>query len=429
MAKDNLTKPRINAFKCPPERAQAFLWDLEVNGLGVRATPRGQTAFVFQRQHLGKTVRITIGGTDAWTIPEARMKAREIQRQMDQGENPVAAKQEKIAATHVENERRKTQGITVGELWPIYLEEGRPKGKDSFRPRYLNDLRLMASPGGHAKKRGKGLTKPGPIYPLLSMAISELDEDGLLAWYKVQEARGRAQAARALMMFRGFLRWCLAQPQYRSLAKPVQESARSPALVGELPAQKRRTDVIEPSQLAGWWAAVLQLPNPHISAYLRALAMTGLRREAMANLKWSEIDFRWKKATFTDKVFGTRVIPLGDVLLNIIKSLPKEGDFVFAGRGKTGHIADPRASLKSSLAACGLGHVTVHGLRRTFALLSEESGVPTGAAAQYMGHRPSGTHEGYKPRSTEQLRVYILRIEARLQQLLGMDEPVGDGAA
>ena len=76
MAKDNLTKPRINAFKCPPERVQAFLWDLEVKGLAVRATPRGQTAFVFQRQHLGKTVRITIGGTDAWTIPEARMKAQ-----------------------------------------------------------------------------------------------------------------------------------------------------------------------------------------------------------------------------------------------------------------------------------------------------------------------------------------------------------------
>lgn len=419
MPKENLTKPRINAFKCPDDRAQVFLWDLDVNGLGVRATPRGQTAFVFQRQQNGRTVRITIGGTDAWTIPDARIKAREIQRQLDQGEDPVAVKKAKIAAVATERERRTTQGITVGEVWPIYLAQGRPKGKDGFKPRYLQDLRLMVSPGGEAKKRGQGLTKAGPIYPLLSKTIAALDEDRLLDWYKEQETRGRAQAARALMMFRGFLRWCLAQPQYRTIAKCAQESAKAPALVGELPALKRRTDVIESTQLAGWWSAVLQLPNPHVSAYLRALAMTGLRREAMANLKWSEVDFRWKKATFTDKVYGTRVIPLGDMLLKLLISLPKIGEFVFAGRGKTGHIADPRASMRSTLAAAGLDHVSIHGLRRTFALLAEESGIPTGAAAQYMGHSPSGTHEGYKPRSIEQLRVYILRVEAHLEQLVG----------
>lgn len=424
MAKDNLTKPRINTFRCPEDRPQAFLWDLEVKGLGVRATPRGQTAFVFQRQHKGRTVRITIGGTDAWTIPEARLKAREIQRQLDQGDDPVAEKRAKIAAVEAERERKSVQSVTVGEIWPSYLAQGKPRGKDGFKPRYLQDLRLMASPGGEPKKRGQGLTKAGPIFPLLSKTLVELDEDRLLDWYRDQETRGRAQAARALMMFRGFLRWCLAQPQYRTLARQAQESAKAPALVGELPTLKRRTDVIEPAQLAGWWAAVMQLPNSHVSAYLRALVLTGLRREAMANLKWSDVDLRWKRATFTDKVYGTRTIPLGDMLLNILESLPREREYVFSGRGKTGHVVDPRASMRSALASVGLGHVSIHGLRRTFALLAEESGIPTGAAAQYMGHSPSGTHEGYKPRSIEQLRAYILRVENCLKQLVLMESTI-----
>lgn len=418
MTKENFTKPRVAAFKCPPERSQAFYWDTEVPGLGVRATPRGKPAYVFQRQHQGKTVRQTIGDANAWSIPDARMKARELQRLLDQGENPAVVKRAKRAADEADQTRRASEAVTVGQVWPLYLEKGRPKGKDAFRPRYLDDLRLMASPGGEVKKRGAGLTRPGPIYPLLAQALGNLDEDRLLSWYREQEQRGRSQAARALMMFRGFLRWCLAQPEYRLLARPVQDAAKSSALLGELPALKRRTDSIEPSQIAGWWNEVVKLPNAQVSVYLRALLMTGLRREAMASLKWKDVDLRWKQATFTDKVFGTRTIPLGDELAKLIELLPKNNPYVFSGRGKDGYVQDPRSSMAQVLQRAGLGHVSIHGLRRSFALMAEEAGVPTGAVAQYMGHSPSGTHEGYKMRSLDQLKVFIDRIEAHLMTLI-----------
>lgn len=418
LAKENFTKPRVSAFKCPADRLQAFCWDSEVQGLGIRATPRGRSAYVFQRQHQRRTVRITIGDVNAWSIPDARMKARELQRQLDEGENPTEVKRGKRTALRAEQVRRDAESITVGEIWPSYMEKGRPKGKEKFRERYLADLRLMVSPGGRPKKRGKGLTRPGPIFPLLAHSLGRLDEDQLLFWYREEEQRGRAQAARALMMLRGFLRWCMAQPEYRLNARPAQDAAKSPALLSELPALKRRTDSIEPSQIAGWWAQVIQLPNVQVSAYLRALLMTGLRREAMASLKWKDVDLRWKRATFTDKVFGTRTIPLGDELCKLIKLLPKDGDYVFSGRSSDGYIKDPRSSMAQVLRRAGLGHVSIHGLRRSFALLAEDAGVPTGAAAQFMGHSPSGTHEGYKLRSHDQLRVYVNRIEAHLSALV-----------
>jgi integrase len=418
LSKENFTKPRVSAFKCPPDRQQAFYWDSEVQGLGVRATPRGRLAYVFQRQHQGRTVRITIGDADAWSIPDARMKARELQRQLDEGQNPVEVKRVKRAALRADEERKEAESITTGEIWPTYLEKGRPKGKERFRSRYLNDLKLMSAPGGEPKKRGAGLTRPGPIFPLLALPLGGLDEDRLLAWYKLEEQRGRAQAARALMMFRGFLRWCMAQPEYRVIARRAQDAAKSSALLGELPALTRRTDSIEPSQIADWWSQVVQLPNIQVSTYLRALLMTGLRREAMASLKWRDVDLRWKQATFTDKVFGTRVVPLGDELCRLIEQLPRDSQYVFSGSGKDGYVKDPRSSMAQVLQRAGLGHISIHGLRRSFALLAEESGVPTGAAAQYMGHSPSGTHEGYKSRSLDQLKVFINRIESHLMSLI-----------
>lgn len=418
MSKDNLTKPRVLAFKCPPDKTQAFLWDAEVRGLAVRATPNGSPSYVFQRTLAGRTVRYTIGKADAWSIPEARQKARELQRQLDEGVNPVEAKRARLTAAKVQEERRKVEAITVGEIWPAYLERGRPKGKDAFRPRYLRDLELMASPGGERKKRGEGQTRPGPIYPLLALPLQTLDEDCLLSWYREQELRGREQAKRALMMFRGFLRWCASQPEYRGLAKAAQESARADSLMAEQPAVRRRTDAIEPSQLGRWWAEALNLPNPQVSVYLRALVMTGTRRQAMASLRWTDVDLRWKQATFADKVYGTRTVPLGDELAKLIDSLPRVNEYVFHGRGESGHIVEPRSSLARTTQAAGLGHVSVHGLRRTFALLAEDAGVPTGAAAQYMGHSPRGTHEGYKPRSLDQLRQSINRVETHLQGLI-----------
>ena len=64
MAKVVFTAGRVKGFKCPPDKEQAFLWDLTVKGLGLRATPAGKPSYVFQAVYQGKDVRITIGGPD-----------------------------------------------------------------------------------------------------------------------------------------------------------------------------------------------------------------------------------------------------------------------------------------------------------------------------------------------------------------------------
>ena len=418
MAKIAFTAGRVSGFKCPPEKKQAFLWDATAPGLGLRATPAGKPAYVFQSVYKGKDLRITIGSPAAWSIPDAQAKARELQRLIDEGKDPRDLKREALAAHAEKQAAAAAQALTVGEVWPLYLENGKPKRRDSWKPRYRADLEAMAAPGGEKKKRGQGTTRPGPLYPLLALPLAGVNEDTLKSWYDREALTGKHQAARALMMFRGFLRWCAARPEYRELTD--REAGKAAAIVESLPSSTRRTDALEAAQVLGWWAGVEQLSNRTASAYLRALLLTGARREELAALTWANVDFQWRKLTIADKVDITRTIPLSPYMAQMLATLPRLGSYVFASTGKAGRITDTRSSHAQALKHAGINHLTVHGLRRSFSLLGEAAGAPAGAIAQVMGHKPSATAEGYRPRSIDALRPFLEQIEAHILSLAGV---------
>ncbi len=425
MAKIAFTAGRVSGFKCPPEKKQAFLWDVTAPGLGLRATPAGKPAYVFQSVYQGKDLRITIGSPAAWSIPDAQAKARELQRLIDEGKDPrdlkreaIAAQVKKQAAAAAKVEADKAAALTVGEVWPLYLENGRPKRKDAWKPRYRADLEAMAAPGGEKKKRGQGATRPGPLYPLLALPLAAINEDTLKSWYDREAVAGKHQAARALMMFRGFLRWCAARPEYRNLTD--RDAGKAAAIVENLPSNTRRTDALEAAQVPGWWAGVEQLSNRTASAYLRALLLTGARREELAALTWANVDFQWRKLTIADKVETTRTIPLSPYMAHMLATLPRVGLYVFASTGKAGRITDTRNSHAKALQSAAIEGLTIHGLRRSFSLLGEAAGAPAGAIAQVMGHKPSATAEGYRPRSIDALRPFLEQIEAHILSLAGV---------
>ena len=415
MAKIAFTAGRVSGFKCPPEKKQAFLWDATAPGLGLRATPAGKPAYVFQSVYQGKDLRITIGSPAAWSIPDAQAKARELQRLIDEGKDPRDLKREALAVHAEKQAAAAARALTVGEVWPLYLENGKPKRRDAWKPRYRADLEAMAAPGGEKKKRGQGTTRPGPLYPLLALPLAGVNEDTLKSWYDREAVAGKHQAARALMMFRGFLRWCAARPEYRNLTD--RDAGKAAAIVESLPSNTRRTDALEAAQVPGWWAGVEQLSNRTASAYLRALLLTGARREELAALTWANVDFQWRKLTIADKVETTRMIPLSPYMAQMLATLPRVGPYVFASTGKAGRITDTRASHAKALQSAAIDGLTIHGLRRSFSLLGEAAGAPAGAIAQVMGHKPSATAEGYRPRSIDALRPFLEQIEAHILSL------------
>ena len=420
----DLTAGLIERLTCPAGKLQTFMRDAKAPGLRVRATPasaknpQGVKAFVFEAKLNRQTIRRTIGDVRAWSIEAARNEANRLRVTLDAGTDPREVERDRLTAAAEKKAADNAQAVTVGDVWPRYLVEGRPKRKDAFKPRYRADLEAMAAPGGEKKKRGEGNTRPGPLFPLLALALSQVNEDTLKSWFDREAQTGKHQAARALMMFRGFMRWCSAKPEYRALVD--RDAGKAAAILESLPSNTRRTDTLEAAQVPGWWTGVEQLNNRTASVYLRALLLTGARREEIAALKWADVDFQWRKLTIADKAEATRVIPLTPYLAQQLATLPRINEFVFASTGKTGRIADTRASHTKALQSAGIDSLTIHGLRRSFSLLGESAGAPAGAIAQVMGHKPSATAEGYRPRSVDALRPYLAQIEAHILEQAGI---------
>ena len=377
----------------------------------------------------GRLFTRALGEWPTVPIGEAREQAHALRGLTEKGTDPRVIEQQSAqaaadakaaadAAQAAADALDVVQSLTVDDLWPRYLREGRPKRKDAWKPGYRASIESMAAPGGVKKLRGQGLTRPGPMFPLMALALGAVTEDALQIWFEREAVASKHQAARALMMFRGFLRWCAARPEYRKLID--RDAGRAPAILENLPANTKRTDALEAAQVSGWWAGVEQLSNRTASAYLRAMLLTGARREELAALTWANVDFQWRKLTIADKVDATRTIPMTDYLAQVLGMLPRVNQFVFASAGKMGRIADTRKSHASALKSAAIEGLTIHGLRRSFSLLGEAAGAPAGAIAQVMGHKPSATAEGYRPRSVDALRPFLAKIEAHILEQAGI---------
>ena len=416
MAKIAFTAGRVSGFKCPPDKKQAFMWDVTAPGLGLRATPAGKPAYVFQSVYQGKDLRITIGSPAAWSIPDAQAKARELQRLIDEGKDPRDLKREALAAHAEKQAAAAADAVTAGEAWQRYLEQRRPFwGELNYR-----DHVKMAQAGGEQRKRLPDVkTIPGPLAELMPLRLAELTAPAIEAW-AAREAKDRPARVRlALRLLKAFMRWAASEPDLKGKADPAAASAKKAREVAGK--AKPKNDYIQREQLPVWFEYVRQIQNPVIAAYLQCLLLTGARREELAELKWEDVNFQWRGMELKDKIEGRRAVPLTPYVSHLLAALPRRNEWVFSSPGSaSGRLTEPSIAHRQACAAAGL-ELTLHGLRRSFASLCEWLDIPGGISAQIQGHAPQGVREqNYIRRPLDLLRVHHERIEAWVLEQAGI---------
>ena len=417
MAKVAFTAGRVAGFKCPIDKRQAFMWDATTPGLGLRTTPAGKPAYVFQSIYSGNTVRITIGNPSAWSIPDAQAKARELQRLIDEGKDPRDLKRDAIAAQREKQAEEAAQAVTVGEAWSIYIEARRAKWGDSHH----QDHHRYAQAGGEPKKRGKGKTEPGPLHPLMALPLRDLTADRVQAWAAKETAVRPTVTRNAWRLLRAFLSWCSEHPDYAA-AVPSTNPAQARKVKEVLGKAGVKQDALQREQLSAWFTAVQGLSNATVAAYLQVLLLTGARPGEVLALRWEDVNVQWRGLTIRDKIEGERVIPLTAYVHHLLAALPRRNAWVFASPTKEGaHLTEPNHAHDRACAVAGIEVLTLHGLRRSFKSLTEWLEVPAGVVAQLMGHKPSATAEKhYTVRPLDLLRLHHERIEAWMLEQAGI---------
>ena len=413
MQRERLTAGRINALTCPTSTRQFFLWDTEMPRLAVRATA-GSKSFIFESKLNRKTIRWTIGDIRAWRIDDARSEARRLQTLIDQGIDPREVDRQRKAEEALRQEEKKAhlldeqrQHLTFGDAWLVYIEARRSK----WGERHLQDHVKLAQTGGEPVKRGRGQIQPGPLAILLPVRLSELTQANITAWAEKECETRPARVALARRLLIGFASWCKENQDYCGLLPDGVFSSK--AVRESIPESKAKDDCLQREQLAAWFNAVCK-ESPVMSTYLQILLLTGARREELAGLRWSDIDFQWASMTIKDKVEGERTIPLTPYVSTLLSCLPRRNEWVFSSPAAAGgRIVEPRIAHNHALKSANIPNLTLHGLRRSFGTLAEWIECPTGVVAQIMGHKPSAIAEKhYRRRSLDLLRMWHTRIES-----------------
>lgn len=421
------TRDSVDRAVCPPGKAQALYWDTAQPGLGLRVTKAGARSFIFETKLGRQTIRMTIGAASMQIrspkdsrgrpkVPSAADQAVEWGALVVKGIDPRAERAERIRRhaeerdqARVEQQRLEVTGL---DAWEAYCTDRAPH----WSPRNLADHRSLVKAGGAQRKRGEGQTVDGPLRALLKRPLGQIDAAAVEQWVTAETKKRPARAALGFRQLRAFINWCSEHADFRLIAQ--LDACKGRRARERLAKPKAKSDSLQREQLAPWFDQVRRLP-PVVSSYLQALLLTGARREEMANLQWSDVDFQWRTLRLRDKVEGERTIPLPPYLASVLFALrgskvPKPGAWVFAsGTAASGRITEPRIAHNRAIELAGLPHLTLHGLRRSFGTLAEWVEMPTGIAAQIQGHKPSATAEKhYRVRPIDLLRLWHTKLEA-----------------
>lgn len=420
-SRTRLTAGRVAAFSCPAGKSQAFLWDTDAPSLLLRATPKGRKTYAFETRLNGKTLRRTIGTVEAWTLAGARDEARRLQVLVDNGESPQELERQQQAEQAAREAMEDARALTVGDVWPVYMEARRPH----WGARHYADNAATVRPGGQAKKRGKGLTEPGPLNHFCAMRLVDVTPQAVRVWAEREGKMRPTQARLALHLLQAFLNWCAIEPSYAALVTDGN-AASNRAAREALGKPKAKHDALLKEQLPAWFQAVRSMGNATMSAYLQALVLTGARPGELQALRWEDVDTQWRGLTLHDKAEskggedGTRTIPLTPYVWHVLAGLPRRGSYVFAGTSGE-PIYKPNVQHTKACKVAAIDGLTLHGLRRSFKSLSEWLELPAGVVAQIMGHKPSATAEKhYTVRPLDLLRLHHEKLEAWILEQAGV---------
>jgi len=378
-----LTDAAAAKLTLPSGRGEAFLWDSDIPGFGARLRAGSRPVWCFQFRFARRTRRITIGNVSAIRATDARSTASKFYAMVKLGQDPSAAKREAIAA----------QDETVGAVIDVYLERQRMR----LRPRSFSEVRrhLLA----HAKS----------LHRLQLTGVDRRAVAGLVAQLGV--SNGQTVANATLKDLSAFYAWAMRE----GLAD------KNPAAGANRFPERSRDHLLTNAEIKAIWKATAD-DNPH-SALVRLLMLLGCRRQELGLLRWDEVYLDVGTIALPPartKNARPHVIPLPALAIAILKTQPRDGDYVFGARGVSSWSRGKRALDQRS----GVADWRVHDLRRVVSTrLHQDLLQPPHLIEAILGHVQPGIAATYNRADYLNERRCVLDMWAEHLLALVEDRP------
>src|SRR5262249_33075828 len=246
-----LTATTVRTLALPKGVTDKIFFDDELPRFGVRVRAGGSRTWIVQYGIGGKERKLPLGPVSALDPAKARSLAKDVLARVRLGEDPLALKHEAHARA----------SETLGAQLPRYLAFKRA----SLRPRsYAQVERHLTM---HAK----------PLHnrPLANLASDRRGVALLLA--KISEASGPTEANMVRSSLSAYCTWLMREGLIDA----------NPIIATNKAAQNgARTRVLSDADIKAIWRA---LDADRYGAIVKLLLLTGLRREEIGGLRWSEV--------------------------------------------------------------------------------------------------------------------------------------------
>ena len=286
-------------------------------GFGVQVTPRGHINFFQAYQVDGKERFMNLGSYNDWTLAEARRRARDARKQLDDDEDPQEVREAKKKAKAEEKARRKNRG-DVETLFRCYVEWLEGEGKRS---------------ASQVKRFKKAYIVPviGEKY------VADLEPDDIRDVLRpIINRKKMVLANRVRSYLVAALNFAISWKDKPNYTPKIRfEITLNPALVVEKPLKdeapgERVLSEEEICTLWKQWGDKDDFPQPMGLVLRLILASGGQRVEEVLRAEWKEFDFKkglWEiPPSRTKNRQRWHVVPLSQLMVDELEALRSKCD-------------------------------------------------------------------------------------------------------
>jgi len=348
-----LSVKAINAFK--PQSKRYEVHDVLCPGFSLRVFPSGRKVYTVKYRYGVKQRRLPLGVHPRISLQEARAKAIEALRLVDDGIDPAA--------------RRRQLGMTVEAICGDFIRQyARPRNRSWKEAERILQREFVAVHG----QRDIREIKRHDILELMDGAIE----------------RGAAyQANRIHSNLRKLFNWCL--------ERGIIDT--SPVLGTKPPTREQARDrVLTDDEIRAVLHVCAKDAYP-FRQFVPLLLATAQRRGEVSQMKWSQLDLdakQWVIPAELSKNGKPHVVPLNDFALRLLAEVPRftDCDWVFTTTRRS-PISGFSKALRHIHAESETTAWRYHDLRRTAASGMARAGIAPHVVEKVLNHI-SGTISG-----------------------------------
>jgi len=379
----------------PIEGNSYQIFDTEILGLAAKVQKSGMRTFTLDYRYAGRQRRMTIGRWPEWSVTAARERAKDLRRMIDEGQDPLAAKEELREAPHITDMIDRYIREHLPKLAPVNAGDQTSMLRQMLEPAWGDRLVTDITKSDVAKFLdfvAEGRPRPCKQKPK--------NRARKLQGHKPTPVRANRVGEVLRKMF--------------TLAVEWEWRADNPAQGFHRRLEHARERFLSPEELVRLAAALDKAADQRGASIMRLCMLTGARVGEVRTARFEQfnLDYAiWSKPASTTKQRKIHRVPISQDVVAIVRQrklvVPKGNVWLFPGDAIGKPVREVRRFWLKIRQEADLPDVRIHDLRHTFASLLVSGGASLEVIGRLLGHSQMQTTQRYAHLMESPLRAGV----------------------